>query len=68
MGKTSITERSIMLNKIADVLEANAQLLATAETMDNGKPIRETAGADIPLTIDHFRYFAGVMSRGRFSG
>ena len=60
-GKTSITERSIMLNKIADVLEANAQLLATAETMDNGKPIRETAGADIPLTIDHFRYFAGVI-------
>ena len=60
-GKTSITERSIMLNKIADVLEANSQLLATAETMDNGKPIRETAGADIPLTIDHFRYFAGVI-------
>ena len=60
-GKTSITERSIMLNKIADVLEANAQLLATAETIDNGKPIRETAGADIPLTIDHFRYFAGVI-------
>ena len=50
-----------MLNKIADVLEANAQLLATAETMDNGKPIRETAGADIPLTIDHFRYFASVI-------
>ena len=60
-GKTSITERSIMLNKIADVLEANAQLLATAEPMDNGKPVRETAGADIPLTIDHFRYFAGVI-------
>ena len=50
-----------MLNKIADVLEGNAQLLATAETMDNGKPIRETAGADIPLTIDHFRYFASVI-------
>ena len=67
-GKTSITERSIMLNKIADVLEANAQLLATAETMDNGKPIRETAGADIPLTIDHFRYFAGVIRAEEGSG
>ncbi len=50
-----------MLLKIADRLEANLELLATAETIDNGKPIRETLNADIPLAIDHFRYFAGCM-------
>ena len=50
-----------MLLKIADRLEANLELLATAETIDNGKPIRETMNADIPLAIDHFRYFAGCM-------
>ena len=60
-GKTSTTERSIMLNKIADTIEENIELLALAETLDNGKPIRETANADIPLTVDHFRYFAGVI-------
>jgi aldehyde dehydrogenase len=50
-----------LLLKIADRLEANLELLATAETIDNGKPIRETLNADIPLAIDHFRYFAGCM-------
>ncbi len=60
-GKTSVTERSIMLNKIADVMEANLETLAVADTWDNGKPIRETTIADLPLAIDHFRYFAGVI-------
>ncbi|MEN9391304.1 MAG: hypothetical protein RL017_602, partial [Pseudomonadota bacterium] len=57
----SVTERSNILNKIADVMEANLNLLAVAETIDNGKPIRETTLADIPLAIDHFRYFAGCI-------
>ena len=60
-GKTSTTERSNILNKIADTIEANLHLLALADTLDNGKPIRETMNADIPLTVDHFRYFAGVI-------
>lgn len=60
-GKTSTTERSNVLLKIADRLEANLELLAYAETVDNGKPIRETLNADIPLAIDHFRYFAGCL-------
>jgi len=60
-GKTSPTERSNTLLKIADRLEANLELLAYAETIDNGKPIRETLNADIPLSIDHFRYFAGCV-------
>jgi len=60
-GRTSPTERSNLLLKIADRLEANLELLAYAETVDNGKPIRETLNADIPLTIDHFRYFAGCV-------
>jgi aldehyde dehydrogenase len=60
-GKTSPTERSNILLKIADRLEANLELLAYAETIDNGKPIRETLNADIPLSIDHFRYFAGCV-------
>ncbi|OWU86042.1 aldehyde dehydrogenase [Oceanicola sp. 22II-s10i] len=60
-GRTSAAERSNILLKIADVMEANLDLLATAETWDNGKPIRETTAADIPLSIDHFRYFAGVL-------
>ena len=60
-GRTSITERSNMLLKIADIMEANTNLLAVAETMDNGKPIRESIAADIALAIDHFRYFAGVI-------
>ena len=60
-GKTSTTERSNILLKIADRIEANLELIATADTIDNGKPIRETMNADIPLTIDHFRYFAGAI-------
>lgn len=60
-GKTSVTERAIILNKIADRLEANLETLALAETWDNGKPIRETTYADMPLAVDHFRYFAGVI-------
>jgi aldehyde dehydrogenase len=60
-GSTSATERANTLLKIADRLEANLELLASAETWDNGKPIRETLNADIPLTVDHFRYFAGVL-------
>jgi aldehyde dehydrogenase len=60
-GKTSVAERAVILNKIADVMEENLALLATAETWDNGKPIRETTAADLPLAIDHFRYFAGCI-------
>jgi len=60
-GKTSTTERAIILNKIADRLEENLEYLAVAETWDNGKAVRETLNADIPLAIDHFRYFAGVI-------
>ncbi len=60
-GKTSTTERSNILLKIADRIEANLELIATADTVDNGKPIRETMNADIPLTVDHFRYFAGAI-------
>ncbi|MEO0763344.1 MAG: aldehyde dehydrogenase family protein, partial [Pseudomonadota bacterium] len=60
-GATTTTERSLILNKIADVMEENLELLALAETLDNGKPIRETRAADVPLAIDHFRYFAGCI-------
>jgi len=60
-GATSAAERANILLKIADRLEQNLELLAYAETVDNGKPIRETLNADIPLTIDHFRYFAGCV-------
>lgn len=60
-GKTSVQERSNVLLKIADRMEANLRLLAIAETIDNGKPLRETLAADLPLAIDHFRYFAGVL-------
>lgn len=60
-GRTSSTERSIILNKIADRIEQNLEYIAAVETVDNGKPIRETLNADIPLAIDHFRYFAGVI-------
>ncbi|MEM9437208.1 MAG: aldehyde dehydrogenase [Pseudomonadota bacterium] len=60
-GRTSVTERSNMLLKIADTLEKNLELLAICETWDNGKAIRETRAADLPLAIDHFRYFAGVI-------
>jgi aldehyde dehydrogenase len=60
-GKTSATDRSNVLLKIADRMEANLEALAVAETWDNGKPVRETLAADIPLAIDHFRYFAGAL-------
>ncbi|MBI5319758.1 aldehyde dehydrogenase [Bradyrhizobium sp.] len=60
-GRSSVVERAIVLNRIADRMEANLELLAVAETWDNGKPIRETRAADLPLAIDHFRYFAGVV-------
>lgn len=60
-GKTSVTERARILNQIADRIEQNLDYLATVETWDNGKPIRETKAADLPLAIDHFRYFAGVI-------
>jgi len=60
-GKTSLAERANILNKIADVMESNLMLLATAETIDNGKPIRETVNADMALSVDHFRYFAGCI-------
>jgi aldehyde dehydrogenase len=60
-GKTSTTVRANVLNRIADRMEQNLELLATAETWDNGKPIRETMAADLPLAIDHFRYFAGCI-------
>lgn len=60
-SKTSATERSNMLLRIAQVMEDNLEYLATLETIDNGKPIREARAADIPYCIDHFRYFAGVI-------
>ncbi|WP_372801076.1 aldehyde dehydrogenase [Paracoccus seriniphilus] len=60
-GQASAAERSNVLMRIADRIEQNIELLATAETWDNGKPIRETMAADLPLAIDHFRYFAGVL-------
>ncbi|MEM9733915.1 MAG: aldehyde dehydrogenase [Pseudomonadota bacterium] len=60
-ARTSVTERSNMLLKIADILEDNLELLATCETWDNGKAIRETKAADLPLAVDHFRYFASCV-------
>jgi len=60
-GHTSAAERSAVLLKIADVVEQNLETLALAETIDNGKPIRETRAADVPLTADHFRYFAACI-------
>lgn len=60
-GATSVTERSNILLKIADRMEENLDALAVAETWENGKPIRETTAADLPLAIDHFRYFAGAI-------
>lgn len=60
-SKTSKTTRSILLNKIADRIEAHLAHLAAVETLDNGKAIRETMAADLPLAIDHFRYFASVI-------
>ena len=60
-NKSSATERSNMLLKIADVMEQNLETLARIETWDNGKAVRETMAADLPLAVDHFRYFAGVI-------
>lgn len=60
-GRTSITERSNLLLKIADRIEQNLEMLAVAESWDNGKAVRETLAADIPLCVDHFRYFAGCI-------
>jgi len=60
-GKTSATERANILNAIAQRMEDNLELLAVADSWDNGKPLRETRAADIPLAIDHFRYFAGCI-------
>ncbi len=66
-GRTSTTERSNILLKIADRMEANLESLAVIETWDNGKAVRETLNADMPLAIDHFRYFAGAL-RGQEGG
>ena len=60
-SETSATERSIILNKIADRIEENLPYIAAVETVDNGKAIRETMAADLPLAVDHFRYFASVI-------
>ncbi len=60
-GNTSVADRSRMLNRIADKIEQNLSTLALIETIDNGKPIRETTLADLPLAVDHFRYFAGCI-------
>jgi len=57
----SVVQRSTLLNKIANIIEENLETLAIAETLDNGKAIRETLAADIPLSVDHFRYFASVI-------
>jgi aldehyde dehydrogenase len=68
-AKTSATERSRILNRVADAIEENLEMLAVAESWENGKPVRETLAADIPLAADHFRYFAGVIrgEEGRIS-
>ena len=60
-GKTDKTERAAILNKVADIIGENAEKLALLETLDNGKPIRETRAIDIAYSVDHFRYFAGVL-------
>ena len=60
-GKTSAADRAVILNKIADRIEENLESIAVAEAWDNGKPVRETLNADIPLAVDHFRYFAGAI-------
>ncbi len=60
-GQTSVAERANILNKIADRMEENLEMLAVAETWENGKPVRETMAADLPLAVDHFRYFAGCI-------
>lgn len=60
-GRTSVTERANLMLKIADRMEENLEMLSVAETWDNGKAIRETLNADVPLSIDHFRYYAGCI-------
>ena len=60
-GRTSAADRAAVLLKIADVIEGNLEALAVAETWDNGKPVRETLAADLPLAVDHFRYFAAAI-------
>ncbi|MDA8319452.1 MAG: aldehyde dehydrogenase family protein [Actinomycetota bacterium] len=60
-GRTSASERAVILNKIADRMEASLEMLAVAESWENGKPVRETLAADLPLAVDHFRYFAGAI-------
>ncbi|WP_263731954.1 aldehyde dehydrogenase family protein [Cellulomonas sp. SG140] len=60
-GRTTATERALILNKIADRIEQHLEEIAVAESWENGKPVRETLAADIPLAIDHFRYFAGAV-------
>jgi aldehyde dehydrogenase len=60
-GATSTTERAAVPNAIADAMQANLEMLAVAESWENGKPVRETLNADLPLAIDHFRYFAGAI-------
>ncbi|WP_136612001.1 aldehyde dehydrogenase [Sinomonas albida] len=60
-GRTSVAERALILHRIADRIEENLEMLAVAETWDNGKPIRETLAADLPLAVDHFRYYAGAI-------
>ena len=59
-GESSLAERAAVLNAVADAIEANLTMLAVAESWENGKPVRETLAADIPLAVDHFRYFAGA--------
>jgi len=68
-GETSTTERANVLYAIADAIEASLEMLAVAESWENGKPVRETLNADLPLAIDHFRYFAGAIraEEGRIS-
>ena len=68
-GKTSVAERALMLHRIADRMEEHLEDIAVAETWENGKAVRETLAADIPLAIDHFRYFAGAIraQEGRLS-
>src|SRR5262249_56040681 len=60
-GRTSAADRAAVLLKIADRMEQHLETLAVAETWDNGKPVRETLAADIPLAVDHFRYFAAAI-------
>ncbi|MFD1019829.1 acetaldehyde dehydrogenase ExaC [Thalassobacillus hwangdonensis] len=60
-GKTAVAERALILNRIADRMEENLEKLAIAETWENGKAVRETLNADLPLAVDHFRYFAGAI-------